>query len=140
MRRPLLSAYGANVAQTAISSLLLKILLVQMIGLWVFHLSQRRYKEAATRKRIATLSLTLVIILAWGAAWIFTRYNVPDVYLVLVAVLAVAVVIWQRKLVLPYRLRCVKCGKPLGMTRVLSHDSNKCETCDPPVAEGGVSR
>jgi len=140
MRRPLLSAYGANVAQTAISSLLLKILLVPMIGLWVFHLSQRRYKEAATRKRIATLSLTLVIILAWGAAWIFTRYNVPDVYLVLVAVLAVAVVIWQRKLVLPYRLRCVKCGKPLGMTRVLSHDSNKCETCDPPVAEGGVSR
>ena len=140
MRRPLLSAYGANVAQTAISSLLLKILLVPMIGLWVFHLSQRRYKEAATRKRIATLSLTLVIILAWGAAWIFTRYDVPDVYLVLVAVLAVAVVIWQRKLVLPYRLRCVKCGKPLGMTRVLSHDSNKCETCDPPVAEGGVSR
>jgi len=128
------------VAQTAISSLLLKILLVPMIGLWVFHLSQRRYKEAATRKRIATLSLTLVIILAWGAAWIFTRYNVPDVYLVLVAVLAVAVVIWQRKLVLPYRLRCMKCGKPLGMTRVLSHDSNKCETCDPPVAEGGVSR
>jgi hypothetical protein len=49
-------------------------------------------------------------------------------------------VIWQRKLVLPYRFHCVQCGKPLGMTRVLSHDSNKCETCDPPVAEGGGGR
>ena len=126
--------------QTAISGLLLKILLIPMIGLWVFHLYQRRYKEFATRKRIATLSLTLVIILAWGAAWMFTRYGVADVYLAVVAVLAVAVVVWQRKLVLPYRRRCVQCGKTLSMTRVLSRDSNKCETCDPEVTEGGVSR
>jgi hypothetical protein len=129
-----------NVAQTAISSLLLKILLIPMIGLWAFHLYQRRFKEAATRKRIATLSLTLVLILAWGAAWVFSRYGVADVYLAIVAVLAVALVIWQRKLVLPYRLHCVQCGKPLTMTRILSRDSNKCEVCDPPIAEGGVSR
>jgi hypothetical protein len=128
------------VAQTVISSLLLKILLIPMIGLWVFHLYQRRYKEAATRKRIATLSLTLVLILAWGAAWAFTRYGVADVYLAVVGVLAVAVVVWQRKLVLPYRLHCVQCGKPLTMTRIFSRDSNKCEACDPPVVEGGVSR
>jgi hypothetical protein len=128
------------VAQTAISSLLLKVLLVPMIGLWAFHLYQRRFKEAATRKRIATLSLTLIIIAAWGAAWIFQRYGVDDVYLAAVAAGAVAVVIWQRKLVVPYRLRCVQCGKSLTMTRILSQDSNKCEICDPPIKEGGVSR
>ena len=111
-----------------------------MIALWAFHLYQRRFKEAGVRKRIATLSLTLVIIVAWGAAWIFQRYGVADVYLLVVAVCAVAVVIWQRKLVLPYRLHCVQCGKTLKLTRVLSHDSNKCETCDPPIAQGGVSR
>jgi hypothetical protein len=129
-----------NVAQTVISSLLLKILLVPMVGLWAFHLYQRRYKQAATRKRIATLSLTLIIILAWAAAWAFTRYGVADVYLAVVAVLAVAVVVWQRKLVLPYRLRCVHCGKALTMERVFSRDSNKCEACDPSTTEGGGSR
>jgi len=128
------------VAQTVISSLLLKILLVPMVGLWAFHLFQRRYKETGTRKRIATLSLTLVIILAWVAAWAFTRYGVADVYLIAVAAVAVAVVIWQRRLVLPYRARCVQCGKPLPMARILSRDSNKCETCDPSTTEGGGSR
>jgi hypothetical protein len=111
-----------------------------MIALWAFHLYQRRFKAAATRKRIATLSLTLVIIAAWGAAWIFQRYGVDDVYLAVVAACAVAVVIWQRKIVLPYRLHCVQCGKSLSMIRIFSHDSNKCEICDPPIAEGGVSR
>ena len=111
-----------------------------MIGLWAFHLYQRRFKVAATRKRIATLSLTLIIIAAWGAAWMFQRYGVDDIYLALVAVGAVAVVVWQRKLVLPYRRRCVQCGKSLSMTRIFSQDSNKCEICDPPITEGGESR
>ena len=127
-------------AQTVISNLLLKILLIPMVGLWAFHLYQRRFKDAGTRKRIATLSLTLVIILAWGAAWAFTRYGVDDLYLIVVAVVAVAAVIWQRRLVLPYRRHCVQCGKPLSLTRMLSFDSNKCETCDPPVPEGGVNQ
>ncbi len=121
---------------TTLSALLVKVLLVPMVGLWAFHLYQRKYREAATRKRIATLSLTTVVIAAWVAAWLFTRYGVPDVFLIAVAVLAVAVVIWQRRLMLPYKLRCIKCGKPLGMTRVLSCDSNKCEACEPPATEG----
>lgn len=126
--------------QTAVSALLLKILLIPIVALWAFHLYQRRFKDAATHKRIATLSLTLVIIAAWIAAWLFTRYGISDIYLVPVAALAVAVVFWQRKLVLPYRLRCVQCGKRLSVTRMFSHDSNKCETCEPPETEGERTR
>lgn len=121
---------------TAISALLLKVLLVPMVGLWVFHMYQRRFKAAAEHKRIATLSLTAIIIGAWVAAWLFEHYGVPDIYLVAVAGAAVAVVIWQRKLMLPYRLRCRKCGKPLAIMRVLSIDSNTCEACEPPRTEG----
>jgi predicted MFS family arabinose efflux permease len=124
------------VEQTAISALLLKVLLVPMVGLWVFHMYQRRFKAAAERKRIATLSLTAVIIGAWVAAWLFNHYGVADIYLVAVAAAAVAVVIWQRKLMWPYRLKCRQCGKPLGLMRVLSIDSNKCEACEPPRTEG----
>jgi hypothetical protein len=124
------------VESTQISALLLKILLVPMVGLWVFHLYQRRFKRAAERRRIATLSLTLVIIFGWVAAWLFSRYGVPDIWLAAVAAVAVVAVIWQRKIVLPYRLHCRKCGARLSMTRVLNHDSNLCEACEPPQSEG----
>ena len=128
------------VEHTFISGLLQKILLVPMVALWAFHLYQRRYREAGTRKRIATLSLTMVIIAAWVAAWVFARYGIGDSWLLLVAVLAVAVVVWQRKLMVPYRLLCVQCGKPLSITRIFSHDSNKCEACEPASMEGDRPR
>ena len=124
---------------TVISTLLMKILLVPMVALWAFHLFQRRFKEAGERKRIATLSLTVVVIGAWVAAWLFTRYGIDDTYLIAVAALAAAVVVWQRRLMLPYRLRCARCGKPLTITRVLNHDSNTCEACESRGREGASS-
>lgn len=124
---------------TAVSALLLKVLLIPMVGSWVFHLSQRRYKDAAVHKRVATLGLTVVVIGAWVAVWAFVRYNVGDQWLIAVAAAAVAVVAWQRKLLLPYRTHCVQCGAKLTLSRVLSWDSNKCASCDPPRREGEIS-
>jgi hypothetical protein len=125
---------------TTLSNLLQKALLVPMVALWAFHLYQRRFKETAVRKRIATLSLTVVLIAAWVAAWVFARYGISDTYLLLVAAFAVAVIIWQRKLMLPWRLTCMKCGKPLSMIRIFSYDSNTCEACEPAAMEGDRSR
>ena len=124
---------------TAVSTVLQKVLLIPMVALWAFHLYQRRFKEAGTRKRIATLSLTMVIIGAWIASWLFARYNVSDQWLIAVAACAAAIVIWQRRLVFPYRLTCVRCGKPLSITRMFSWDSNTCEACEPPATEGETS-
>jgi hypothetical protein len=128
------------VESTAVSSLLLKILLVPMVGLWVFHLSQRRFKDAAVHKRVATLGLTAVVIGAWVAAWAFVRYSIGDAWLLAVAAAAAALITWQRRLLLPYRAHCVQCGARLGLNRMLSWDSNKCEACDPPKKEGAMSR
>jgi hypothetical protein len=119
------------VENTAVSTLLQKILLIPMIALWLFHLYQRKFHEAGTRKRIATLSLTMVIIGAWIAAWLFSRYGVSDSWLIAVAAAAVIVVIWQRRLILPFRLRCARCGRPLSLMRMFSLDSNTCEACEP---------
>jgi hypothetical protein len=124
------------VEYTTISRLLLKLLLIPMVALWAFHLYQRRFKNAGVRKRIATLSLTVIFIGAWVAAWFFDRYGVPDVYLLAVAALALVIVIWKHQRLLPYRRRCVQCGKPLSLSRMFSWDSNKCEACEPPIAEG----
>jgi hypothetical protein len=128
------------VESTAISALLQKILLAPMVALWIFHLYQRRFREAGTRKRIATLSLTMVIIGAWIAAWLFSRYGIADEWLIAVAVVAVAVVIWQRRLMLPFRPRCARCGKPLSLMRMFSWDSNTCEACEPAATEGETTR
>ena len=111
-----------------------------MVALWAFHLYQRRFRDAGTRKRIATLSLTMVIIGGWIAAWLFTRFGIADEWLMAVAALAVAVVIWQRRLMLPFRRRCSKCDAPLSMTRMFSWDSNTCEACEPPATEGETTR
>lgn len=119
---------------TAISSLLQKILLVPIVGLWVFHMYQRRYKDAAIRKRLATLGLTAVLIGAWVFAWLFERCGVADRWLVVVAGAVVAVVIWQRKRLLPFHARCVRCGRRLTIGRMLSWDANTCEACEPPVS------
>jgi hypothetical protein len=124
------------VVSTALSTLLQKILLIPIVGLWVFHLYQRRFKDAAVRKRIATLSLTAVLIAGWAAAWAFTTYAVDDRWLIVVAAAAVFLVIWQRKLMLPYRARCARCGKRLSLTRMLSWDSNTSEACEPPREQG----
>jgi hypothetical protein len=111
-----------------------------MVALWAFHLYQRRYRDAGTRKRIATLSLTMVIIGAWIAAWLFTRYGIADEWLIAVAAAAAAVVIWQRRLMLPFRRMCARCGAPLSFTRMFSLDSNTCEACEPPATEGETTR
>ncbi len=116
---------------TVVSSLLQKILLAPIVGLWAFHMYQRRFKDAAVRKRIATLGLTAVLIAGWVVAYLFQRYSVGDRWLVLVAAGAVALVIWQRKLMLPFRSRCARCGRRLGLSRILSWDSNTCEACEP---------
>jgi hypothetical protein len=107
-----------------------------MVALWAFHLYQRRFKDAATRKRITTLSYTVMIVVAWAVAWLFTQNGIGDVWLLALPALAVAAVAWQRGLFLPYRLHCVQCGKPLGLGRILSIDANTCEACEPPQKEG----
>ena len=74
-----------------------------MVALWAFHLYQRRFKDAGTRKRIATLSLTMVIIGGVDRRVAVLRYGIGDTGSSLLPPLAVAVVIWQRRLMLPYR-------------------------------------
>jgi len=130
------------VGPTIISARLLNILLVPIVALWALHLYQRKFRDAGARKRAATLSLTLVVICAWAAAWLFNRFSVPDAWLVVVAGAAAAVIAWQHRRMLPFRLRCARCGKAVSVDRILGLDSNICEACEPPASshEGEATR
>ena len=124
---------------TTLSQLLTKVLLIPIVALWAFHLYQRRYREAATHKRITTFSYTVMLLVAWCAASLFPRYGIGDAWLLVLPLMAAAVVAWQRRIFLPYRLHCAQCGKPLGLGRILSIDANTCEACEPPQKEGDTT-
>jgi hypothetical protein len=128
------------VGSTAISAELLNILLVPMVGFWVIHLYQRKFRDAGAQKRAATQWLTFLVIGAWAAAWAFKRFGVPDIWLLPVAAGAVGLVIGLRQHFLPFRFRCAQCGKTVSMTSMLCRDSNKCEACEPHATEGETTR
>ena len=115
----------------SVSFFLQRWLLIPIVALWALHLSQRRFAAVVGRKRHATLFLTSILIVIWIVSWFFTRFAVPDILLVPVAALAAAIVVWQRKVFFPIRLRCGGCRAPLSITRILYRESNLCERCEP---------
>ncbi len=117
--------------ETLVARFLLKWLLVPVLLLWGYHLAQRRFAATVGAKRLATMYLTGLLLAAWVAVYAFVRFGVPDIWLPAVAVAAVAVAVWQRERILPYRLRCTSCAKPLGLLRILFRGDNTCATCSP---------
>jgi hypothetical protein len=117
--------------QPAISIFLQRYLLVLIVAVWIYHLSQRRRYATGERKRRATFYFTILLIGTWAVAFLFARYAVRDIFLVPLAVVASWVAIAQRRRLFPYRLRCASCGKPLPLRRVLFHDANTCPACEP---------
>ena len=117
--------------ETVVARFLLKWMLVPLVLLWGYHLAQRRFAGTVGMKRLATMYLTGLLLAAWVAIYAFVRLGVPDIWLPAVAVVVIAVAAWQRRTILPYRLRCASCAKPLGVLRILVRGDNTCETCSP---------
>ncbi len=115
----------------SISASLTRYLLVPIVALWLFHLFQRRYHDQGVAKRKSTLYLTVALLCVWGLAYLLARFSLDDLYLVPIAFFAFVVLAWQRRAVFPYRLRCVRCGLPLSLSRIVFYDSNTCRTCEP---------
>ena len=116
--------------------MLTRYLLVPIVAVWVYHLFQRRYREQGSRKRNATLYLTLILLGVWVLVYLIARFSREDLYLVPLAFFTVVALVWQRKSIFPFQLRCSSCGAPLPLSRILFYDSNTCETCALHRAEG----
>ena len=113
-----------------VSLFLLRWLLIPVVALWAVHMLQRRHAAVVGRKRYATLFLTAVMIAIWIVAWFFVRAAVRDIFLIPVAALAAALVAWQRRVFLPFRLTCESCATHLPARRILFFESNRCEACE----------
>lgn len=120
----------------SISTAVTRYLLIPIVGVWVYHLFQRRYRQDGSRKRDATLYLTFALLGVWVLVYLLARFSLQDLYLFPIAFFLLVVLIWQREAIFPYRLRCARCSLPLSLPRILFYDSNACEICDPPRREG----
>ena len=121
---------------SSISTFLQRYLLVPIVAVWVYHLLQRRHLEDGRQKSNATLYLTIVLLAVWALTWLLSKFSLPDLYLIPIAFFALVLLVWQRRAIFPYRLRCVRCGLPLSVSRVFLYDSNTCETCEPSRKQG----
>jgi 8-oxo-dGTP diphosphatase len=92
---------------------------------------QRRQRKTTVHKRMATFYLS-VLILAWMIGTILiVHFKLPDI-LQLPLLGALIFVGWRfRSHTFPFRRYCAKCGAALSGKRLLYHDSNLCETCEP---------
>jgi hypothetical protein len=117
--------------ETDVARFLLKWMLVPVLLLWAYHLAQRRYAETVGAKRMATLLLTVLVLVAWLAVYAFLRLGVSDIWLLALAAAVIAVAVWQRRRLFPYRLRCAQCARPLGIERILFRGDNTCQKCAP---------
>jgi hypothetical protein len=121
------------VDHNAVSRALLAVLLVPILILWVYHLAQRRFREEGAAKRSASMQLTLLLIAVWIVAFGLRRYHVDDVFLLPAVVAAAIILIARRRVMLPYRARCVRCRAPLPLKTILFTDANACAACEPSV-------
>ena len=123
--------------ETVVTQFLLKWMLVPILLLWAYHLAQRRFSATVGVKRMATLLVTLLLLAAWVVVYVLVRLGLGDVYLLVVAAAVVAVGVWQRRKLFPYRTSCAACGRPLGIERILFRGDNRCEACSPADPAGG---
>jgi 8-oxo-dGTP diphosphatase len=103
--------------------LLLAVLLINML--------QRRQRQTSARKRMATFYLS-VLVLAWMIGTIvIVHFGLPD--LLQLPLLAVLLYVgWRyRTHTFPFRRFCANCRQPLSGGRILYHDANLCESCEP---------
>ena len=103
--------------------LLLAVLLINML--------QRRQRKTTEKKRMATFYLG-IIVLAWMVGSIvIVHFQLPDL-LQLPLIGGLGLIAWRfRTHTFPFRRYCANCGDPLSGKRMLYHDSNLCETCEP---------
>ena len=116
---------------TPVSAFFKNYLLIPIVLVWIYHLLQRRHLSVGAGKREATLYLTLVLLGVWALTWALSKFSLQDLYLVPIGFFTLALLVWQRRVIFPYRLRCVRCSRPLSASRVFFFDSNTCETCEP---------
>ncbi len=102
------------------------------LGWIVMNLMQRRYKNLGSKKRNATLIQAVMIFILYIGAMIIREESLPVKWIALPLAIIAAILYFFRDKVLPYKLRCINCGKRLNTNEIFMLDANLCSDCNSP--------
>lgn len=98
---------------------------------WIFlTLIQRRHGKKGVKKRMAVLYQAILIFLIMVYATILKMNDLTDVYLLIAALIAILILFFGRKYILPYKTRCRVCGKRMTFERIFYYDDPLCKEHD----------
>ncbi len=100
------------------------------LGWIVLNLMQRRYRDRGSRKRTATLIQAVMIFILYIGAMIIREEALPVKWIALPLGIIGGILYFFRNKVLPYKLKCVNCGKKLGFNEIFMIDANLCPDCN----------
>jgi hypothetical protein len=107
-------------------------ILYLLLAVLVLNMLQRRYRQHAQTKRLATLYIASLVLALMVGNVLIVYLNLPDILFLLLLAVLVLVGYRFRKQVFPFRLNCRLCGERLTGKRILFYDSNTCEKCEQP--------
>ncbi len=116
-------------------------LLLVMVGVMVFNLTQRSHIEHGEKKRLATLFAAGVLLLLYLQLVMIQNYYAGPLanWLILPAVgITVLAGYRLRKRIFIFKRYCARCDAPLPLKTTLYHDDNLCDQCRAG-ADAGVS-
>jgi len=107
-------------------------LLLLMVGVMVFNLTQRSHIEHGEQKRFASLFAAAVLLLLYVQLLLLQKYYSEPManWLVLPAVGITLLVGYRlRKRIFVFKKQCTECNAALPLKTTLYHDDNLCDNC-----------
>lgn len=104
-------------------------ILIILVVLLIFNLTQRRHLKHGEKKRIASLGLAGVLLFIYASLVTIERFSLSD-GLVLIPFAAAVVFLYRfRQKLFIFSFHCVQCRKPLPLIKTLYYDAGICESC-----------
>jgi hypothetical protein len=114
-----------------ISYLLSKVLPFILLAVLGFNLIQMLFKSGWNRKRLASFYMTCLVGALTVISILFVQYNVHDLFLIPVWIVAIIIQVVKRKEFFPFSPVCAKCGNGLSIRKILFADPAFCASCEP---------
>ncbi|MBN2532593.1 MAG: hypothetical protein JXB88_06855 [Spirochaetales bacterium] len=112
------------------SYILLKSLPLLIMAVLIFNMIQRVLWKGWGKKRSSSFYSALLITSLLAAAALIMRFKLNDLLLIPVILGIIFFIMVKRKILFPYKTKCIQCGNPLSIKRIIAIESNLCRNCE----------
>ncbi len=100
-----------------------------IIGVLFLNLMQRKHYPHAAKKRMATLLLTVLILVLNIFIALILQFKLPDWAVIPAVLITVTIGFLIRKRLIIFKIKCVECKKQLTFNNIFYNDDNLCDSC-----------